>query len=80
VYLNTPLEAILQLSRKLEKTVVGYLGTGYPKKVPRPPGDGPRTGRSTCEAARWEGPKDHSRTARQADQPRFALYTALFVE
>jgi hypothetical protein len=36
---------------------VGYLRTGYPKKDRRPPKDGPRIGRPTCQAAQREGLK-----------------------
>jgi hypothetical protein len=57
-------------------TLVGYLGTGYPKKARRPPKDGPWTGRPTCQAAQREGLKGLPRTACQADQPTHQTNTS----
>jgi hypothetical protein len=53
----------------MEYKVVGYLGTRYPKKAPRPPEGDPLTGWPTRQTARWEGPKSHLGTVRQADRP-----------
>jgi hypothetical protein len=63
-----PLHSFKELRKGLG-AVVGYLKTGYPEKDQRPPKYGPLTGRSTCQAARREGPKDLLVTTHQADWP-----------
>jgi hypothetical protein len=56
----------LTIHISMSEATVGYLRTGYPKKVRRPSKDSPRTERSTCQAAWREGLPG---TGRQTDQP-----------